>query len=286
MNFKRIEWVFVIAFLGLNIFLFFLYQENISEGSSFSSSSQTESIEKLLENDDIKFSKAFSDKKQEGYYLSGEQEDMSAAVDKVRADAKSKFIINHSLSVTNEILNYQLDEQQMVNHDKITEGITAFLDKEEFVLFGSEYKYLEKPSNFTGDECLAVAGQSFEGIPFNDETAKIQIELTKSDDVYKIEQYTQTHIKSIEKLREKMGLYSEKDAVTTLYTNRRIPSGSTILWTQLAYSRIMQVREKNVYVPVWFVAIKSGESAQQIESVNALTNTVIASSNIPKVASE
>ncbi|HDT8025123.1 TPA: hypothetical protein RD635_002432, partial [Enterococcus faecalis] len=51
MDFKRIEWIFFLAFLGLNIFLFGIYREGQQEESNVSSSSQTESIESRLEKD-------------------------------------------------------------------------------------------------------------------------------------------------------------------------------------------------------------------------------------------
>lgn len=286
MNFKRIEWVFVIAFLGLNIFLLFLYQQSAAEVSTVSDSNQTESIEKLLKNDGITFSGELSDTKQEGYYLSGEQDDLAQVVAEKRTQGGNRQFLVRNTSITDNKLTYQIEERQLVNKDKVQEGIEAFLSKDDFVVFGSEYKYLAHLSAVNDDKGEIVAGQSFEGIPFNDDTAKLQIDLSRSDEMYKIDQYTQTHISSIEKLREKMELYSEREAIASLYTNRRIPAQSRILWTQLAYTQIMQVREKNVYVPVWFVAVKSGESPVQIESVNALNNTVITGNTIPKVASE
>lgn len=286
MNFKRIEWVFVIAFLGLNIFLFQYFREGMAEVSTVSDSNQTESVEKLLKSDDIKFSGRFSDKKREGYYLSGEQNDLEQVLNEQTDTSGNQQILYRNANVTDNILTYQMEERQLINGDKLGEGISAFLSKKEFVLLGDEYEYLSHLSTTSGDSPVVIAGQSFEGIPFNDDTAKIQIELSKTDDMYRIDQYSQTHISNIEKLREKMELYSEREAIASLYTNRRIPSNSEILWTQLAYSRIMQVREKNVYVPVWFVAIKTGENSQQIESVNALNNTVITNTTVPKVASE
>ena len=64
-------------------------------------------------------------------------------------------------------------------------------------------------------------------------------------------------------------MHTEEEAINTLYVNNKISRGSNILWRQLAYSRILKVREKNVYVPVWYVAIETPDKTYQIETVNA-----------------
>lgn len=81
----------------------------------------------------------------------------------------------------------------------------------------------------------------------------------------------------------KTELYTEEEAINTLYINNKIPRGSKILWRQLAYSCILKVREKNVYVPVWHVAIETSDKVVQIESVNAFSNTIVTNNTVPKV---
>lgn len=55
MDFKRIEWIFFLAFLGLNIFYLEFIGKRQQEESNVSSSSQTESIESRLEKDNISY---------------------------------------------------------------------------------------------------------------------------------------------------------------------------------------------------------------------------------------
>ncbi len=40
---------------------------------------------------------------------------------------------------------------------------------------------------------------------------------------------------------------------------------------------------KNVYVPVWHVAIETSDKVVQIESVNAFSNTIVTNNTVPKV---
>lgn len=93
MDFKRIEWIFFLAFLGLNIFLFGIYREGQQEESNVSSSSQTESIESRLEKDNISYKGTLSSERLEGYYLSGEQTNFSAAL-KIQREKNKNFLRN------------------------------------------------------------------------------------------------------------------------------------------------------------------------------------------------
>ncbi|MGM0125351.1 hypothetical protein IGI37_002749 [Enterococcus sp. AZ194] len=283
MDYRKIEWIFLIAFLGLNLFLFSIYSESQNEESLISRYNQTESLEKRLANDNIRVSRNFSTKKNEGYYLSGEQTDMSQAIDQANEKANVKQFLESGVSITENTLTNNLRNDSYVNEEKIEESLTEFLRKKDRVLFGDEYTYLKYFSSSNEGFQKLVAAQSFEGIPFYDETAKIEVTLEPSGELLKISKYTQTHIEGIETLREKMDLYTEYDAVNTLYTNNRIPSGSKIKWSQLAYSRILKVREKNVYVPVWFIAIETNEKALQVESVNAISNTITTNAIVPKI---
>ncbi|MGO2638993.1 MAG: two-component system regulatory protein YycI, partial [Enterococcus viikkiensis] len=115
------------------------------------------------------------------------------------------------------------------------------------------------------------------------ETSRVILDVEKSDGEVQVLKYTQTRLKEIEPLREKMALYSEKEILNTLYINNNIPAKSTITNVYLGYFRTLEVREKNVYVPVWFVKIRTADKTTQIEKVNALNNQVITNNLVPKV---
>ena len=283
MDYRKIEWIFLIAFLGLNIFLFSIYNESQNEENSISRYNQTDAIEKRLANDNISVSDKLSNEKLEGYYLSGEQTDMRTALENAREKRGDDQLLSTGISISENTLTSVLKNNSYISEEKIGDSLTEFLQKKDRVLYGDEYTYLSRFSNTEDDYHQLVAAQTFEGIPFYDETARIDISLEKSGDLLKISKYTQTHISEIEMLREKMDLYSERDIINTLYINNRIPSGSKIKWSQLAYSRILKVREKNVYVPVWFVAIETTEKTVQLESVNAISNTITTNAIVPKI---
>ncbi|MGX7244237.1 two-component system regulatory protein YycI [Enterococcus quebecensis] len=290
MDFKRIEWIFFIAFLGLNMFLFGIYQEGLKEENNVSFSDQTDSIEKRLGKDGITYKNALSSEKMEGYYLSGEQTNFDDAIQNERTTRDRNFFKNGVELIDNSLIVYpQMSYSQtsyFIDEKSVNRSLEAFLNNKDSVLFGNQYHYLPDFSNLDGEFPEVIVSQSYKNIPFKDDTAQISLKLEKSDEsagIHKIYKYTQTHIQGIEELRDKMDLSSERDAIETLYINNKIPSNSKISFMKLAYTRIYKIREKNVYVPVWFIGIKSGENNLQIEQVNAMSNTIITNNTVPKV---
>lgn len=287
MDFKKIEWIFFVAFLGLNVFLFRSYQETISQENNVIRSGQTESIQQRLSSDDISYTGKISSESRQGYYLSAEETDLSKELDSQRHGTSKKGLLSSGIVFNDNVLTKTLSETESENSifdpDKMGSSVNSFLNKKNNVLFGSDYVYMKNFSDLDSATPEVQASQKYDGLSFYDDTAKIVFSLNKQDKSYAVTKYTQTHLSDIEQLREKTELHTEEDAIKTLYVNNKISRGSKILWRQLAYSCILKVREKNVYVPVWYVAIETPDKSIQVESVNAFSNTIVTNNTIPKV---
>lgn len=287
MDFKKIEWIFFVAFLGLNVFLFRSYQETISQENNVIRSGQTESIQQRLSSDDISYTGKISSESRQGYYLSAEETDLSKELDSQRHGTSKKGLLSSGIVFNDNVLTKTLSETESENSifdpDKMGSSVNSFLNKKNNVLFGSDYVYMKNFSDLDSATPEVQASQKYDGLPFYDDTVKIVFSLNKQDKSYAVTKYTQTHLSDIEQLREKTELHTEEDAIKTLYVNNKISRGSKILWRQLAYSCILKVREKNVYVPVWYVAIETPDKSIQVESVNAFSNTIVTNNTIPKV---
>ena len=94
MDFKKIEWIFFVAFLGLNVFLFRSYQETISQENNVIRSGQTESIQQRLSSDDISYTGKISSESRQGYYLSAEETDLSKELDSQRHGTSKKGLLH------------------------------------------------------------------------------------------------------------------------------------------------------------------------------------------------
>ncbi|WP_270279968.1 two-component system regulatory protein YycI [Vagococcus bubulae] len=270
MDFRRVEGIFFIVFLFLNMFLFYIYQEGREPQDYISTGSISENLEERLKADHIEVPKDLSKIKREGYYLSAEE-------DELVADAREK-LTDQSWQVNNDQLTSQIMSQSdtVIKKSKDIESINQFIRNPSNVLYGKDYVLNEEETiplkNY-------IYNQTYEGIPFYDETA--QLSVIVSQDKFESDQissYKQTHISRIEPLREVQSVISERDAIISLYTNNRIQSGDTVKWIHLGYTRIFTVRGKNVYIPAWFVSVESSKNVTQTERVNAFTNAVISSS--------
>lgn len=286
MDFKKIEWIFFLAFLGLNIFLFSIFHTAKNEESNVTASNQKIDILQRLQSDDITYEGQLEETQPEGYYLSAEVTDMSEVIQAERKKRNDNNFLSFGASYDGHQLIKVPRGNFYISHDKNTKAsVTSFLQQPDQVFYGTEYGYLPHLSLKDKDYPTIVAAQSYEGIYFNDVSSRLEIMLEEKDDLMRITRYSQTHLDHIEKLRDKMPLYSEKDAVDTLYINNKIPAKSKILWRQLFYKNILQVRGKNVYVPTWFIAIETGQNVQ-IEEVNAFSNRIITNNQLQKVEND
>lgn len=285
MDFKRIEWIFFLVFFGVNIFLFSIYREGLQDESNVSYSDRMESLEQRLEKENISHKGDFSTTQIEGYYLSGEKTNFYEEIQQRRIDQGDNNLFRYNTDIIeNGMIRYP-STNYYIDPKNVEATLSEFLANTENVLYGNEYAYLSQFSNLTGDFPEVIVSQVYEGIAFRDDSAEISLSLEKheTDELFKIATYTQYHIENIEKLREKSTLYTEREAVETLYINSKIPSNSTITFSKLAYTCIYQIREKNVYVPVWFIGISSNEKTLQIEQVNAMSNTIITNNTVTRV---
>jgi len=278
LDFRKIEWIFFLVFVGLNIFLFSIYWNNQHEQSLVTNSNQREDILQRLENDEIKVNDDVTDEHQEGYYLSAEQDTFSSLID----EAANSPIVG-MWNVSDKVLTNTPSGDTEFDLKKTTSSFNRLMKDKRFIVDGEEYTYLPDISKKDDDLGKIVGAQTYEGIPFIDETSRVTLDIETNDGQERVSKYTQTRLKEIEPLREKMTLYSEKEILNTLYINNNIPSKSTITNVYLGYFRTLEVREKNVYVPVWFVKIKTSDKTTQIEKVNALNNQVITNNLVPKV---
>lgn len=133
MDFKKIEWIFFVAFLGLNVFLFRSYQETISQENNVIRSGQTESIQQRLSSDDISYTGKISSESRQGYYLSAEETDLSKELDSQRHGTSKKGLLSSGIVFNDNVLTKTLSETESENSifdpDKMGSSVNSFLNK-------------------------------------------------------------------------------------------------------------------------------------------------------------
>lgn len=274
MDFKRVEGIFLVVFLFLNMFLFYVYQEGEKDQKIVSTGTISENIEERLRADDIEVPHSLSEKIEQGYYLSAEETNLFA-------EAK-EALKNQEWQVSDNQLTSSLVTKFDSNISDSDEAKEAkkFVSQKGNVLNNSEY-VLSEFENQKGEKY--VFHQEWEDIPFYDETSQLTLRLQKNDfEHLEIDNYEQTHLSNIEPLRDPQNLISEREAVISLYTNNRLQSGNKIKSINLGYTRIFTVREKNVYIPAWFITVETNKNNVQVERIDAFSNAVL-SGNVSEV---
>lgn len=274
MDFKRVEGIFLVVFLFLNMFLFYVYQEGKTEQKIVTTGAISDNIEERLRSDEINIPHSLSEKVQQGYYLSAEESEFLPDIKEILKG--QEWQVNGSQLIGNMTFSPDV----ILSDGDEAQQIKKFINTDGTVFNGNEYVWNE---NETQAGTHYVFNQEFEGISFFDETSELTVNLTKDNlDSLSIDQYEQTYLSNIEALRDPQNLISEREAVISLYTNNKLQSGNKIKWIELGYTWIFTVREKNVYIPAWFIAVEGNKNNVQIERVNAFSNAIL-SSNISEV---
>lgn len=281
MGFRRIEWIFFIAFLGVNIFLLNIFQASKSDQMIVSPESQKIPIEQRLENDDIRYEGTLSDQSLTGYYLSAKPATMQSLYTEVKKNNAQLLTDGETKFDGTRLIHQTMDKFIVPKEENLANASQTYWKKS--VIRGDEYTYQRNFSTLSDEKTEIIATQSYEGIPINDSSSQLVFNFTQENGDYINTNYTQTYISNLTPLRESMSLYTEKEAISTLYSNNRLPVKSTIEWAQLAYTLILNVRGQNVYIPAWIVSIEKADNSHQLEVVNAFSNRIITNSSVRKV---
>lgn len=283
MDFKRIEAIFLGAFLCLDIFLFSIYRQSQNEQTPINNSS-TIKITQRLKEDKIKYEGKISSEHTDGYYLSATQTNLNTELQNMKKTKKLENIDVLRSSVKDNLLSLTPEKDLSVNKKgQIPTLVRETLTNQKEIILGKDYRYQDEIHQQSDGYLDVYACQKYEGIPINDITAQIKFTLKKNDENYRLEKIQQMHLSNLTALREKMPLVSEEDALTTLYINNKLSKNDEILWSKLAYTLVLQVRGKNVYVPAWFVSIRHEDKKEQVEIVNAFRNRIITNAAVRKV---
>ena len=262
MNFKRIEWIFVIAFIALDIFLLSVYltqNETIYQHTSSNATTGSSSILKSIKNDQITYGK-LSDEAESGYYISSPNSNVLR--DKAEKLQYSWEYSNHRLTVdfTDSVKIADPDDPQKTT-DNLLKDTTA-------VLYGKYYAYNATLSSSS----VLVYTQMVYGSPVYSNDGQIRFTIKNGY----VTGYTQGYLSNIKILRERKDTISQKRALIWLYQYNKLPSNSQVQWIKLGYTRLLSVNNSIDYIPTWNFSIKNNANGNvQYRRTNAFTGSVM-----------
>ena len=273
MDFKRIELIFLLTFLSLNIFLLYSYFGKATTLTYESAETSTVVPFDEMKTDGIKFdAKQFSDEKLLVPYVKAKNDNLlKQKVDQLPKDTtismEDKYTIYRPLTEPLEL--FPVGEKfNSKDIKKYAEKIDAFIAK-EYIFFGESYNFFK----YSATQNAIIYTQKAEGFRILDGTGRITFHM----DGGKIISYIQTYAGKIEVTGKSRPLISEKNAIESLYQNNEIPADSVINGRpKLGYYRTLWLPKDNlsIYGPVWYVSLKIGNE-EKIKLVSGVDGTII-----------
>ncbi|KRN13109.1 hypothetical protein IV37_GL000747 [Fructilactobacillus fructivorans] len=266
MNFKRIQEVFLLAFIILDVFLVLMIVQNRNmQTENTNQSSANATIVKEMQRDEISVGK-LSNKRSSGYYISATNDGNLANEMGNLRNQDARF--ENGAVVSTLRTPVQFDDRNPQN------TIDPLMKKKSFVINGDDYEYDPNQSNSSKIVYIQKAMTS----TLMDNNAKITFNLDEDGD---IKSYTQTALTNIKILHESAETISQERALIWLYQHNEIPNNSKVLWTRRAYTKLLNIKNNGVYIPTWVIAIQTRNSKDvSIRRINAFTGSVLKTENV------
>lgn len=265
MNFKRIQWIFILAFLLFDIIvgssLILETRFTVANGQQ----NRQSAVLKEMRNDSISYDN-LSNKQQTGYYIAAKK-----SGDDGTLEQEANKLHNQTFRFSSETLTSEFDKPIKLTNDNAQQRIDQLLQNKKMIALGANYRYNKELS----DKNTLVYTQMLAGEPLISNDGQIRFRVNSD---HEVTGYSQTYLQDVEILRQRANTISQRRAVTWLYKHNQIPNNSNIRWSSLGYAKLLNTTtdDKAVYVPTWNVEIKTKNSgAIQHLQVNAFNSTVM-----------
>lgn len=265
MDFHRIEWIFLVVFAFLDIFLGWSVTQNQKVYLSTGTTGGNSQIVRDIKQDDITVPKLSNKQVNSSYAASETSTMLSQNYERVAKSGDQNVTINTGAYQT---LDARLNRPLRLRKKDVLEQVKSFINNPNNVLFGKNYVYEADMSN--GSRYVFV--QKLAGVRVIDDRAMLVLTVNDGS----ITGYTQTYIDKLKMMDNNQKIMSARDAVYTLYRSNEIVNNSRVIWTHLGYTWLLNAKGSTVYVPAWFVGIESKSSKNvTVKRVNAITKAVI-----------
>lgn len=264
MDFKRIEWIFLIVFIGINIFLGIELWQTPTLLSAGSTPTQTQTdIKSETSADQITIPKV-NDKQEDGYYLAAKTD--NSWIKKATQQVKVQVENNSS----ENLIYVHLDKPITLSKNKkeALRQVMRFKDDSQNVYQGKDYAYLSELS----ERDDYIFNQKTKYGEFFAATARLHI-IVKDNQIVS---YSQSYVDDLNPVRERQNTISSKAAVDSLYTYSELPNNSKVILLKQVYTKLLTVKGNTIYIPTWLAAIENNTSKTvTLKRVNAFTGTII-----------
>ncbi|MGB6179006.1 two-component system regulatory protein YycI [Carnobacterium sp.] len=264
MDFRRIEIIFVITFIALNIFLLTTYLDKNYNNFSSENSNTKVNIADEMAKSNIELP-TFQNEINKVPYVQADANDLllknySKLNNQRGSIGENGFVYKSTLSEPLQLT----EEKEFVAKD--IDKLIAFIESNQ-VLFGKEYQFFR----YITKSQQVVFTQIANNIPIADGTSEVVFQLDNSKRVIS---YEQSYAGPVTVQGESRVLITDKNAVDILYQNNELSADTIIKKPTLSYYRTLNLEELSMYAPAWFIEIESSTDTQ-VKRVDAISGTVL-----------
>ncbi|WP_084140154.1 two-component system regulatory protein YycI [Lacticigenium naphthae] len=272
MDFKRIEIIFLLSFLLLDIFLLNSYFDRTNLNYATIGTNQVNLVREM-ENQGISLPEMVELEEELSYF----QVEAHTLLEDQSDELKNQTgTINEVGTLYSSILSNPLALSD--NEDELTEADRAMIDafvNSENILYGEEYAFFE----YLPNQNKIIYSQLVEGIPIADGTSSITFYIDNTNEIIS---YEQTYAGEGTMQGSPVETITDREAVEMLFQNNEIPRNSIVFKPRLTYYRTLSLEDLSMYAPSWYVKIQSS-SGTEILRVDALNHNII--TGLPSIPS-
>ncbi|KRM87198.1 two-component system regulatory protein YycI [Lacticaseibacillus thailandensis] len=267
MDFRRIEWILLVVFLCMDIFLGWSLAQNRQVFMSTTATGATTETLSEMKRDQISLP-SLSKTNSRGSYLAGNSDNkvlQNSTADRVR-ESNTETTVKTTNGV--EQLTAKLKTPLALGHKGIAAQVRKFVTDTNNVWRGNQYEFEADMSSRTN----YVFCQKTQYGVIVDGHGRLAVSVRD----HKITGYTQTYVTNVKTMHHAQKLISAREAVLTLYRDNEIVNNSSVTWTKLGYTELLTTKGTTVYIPTWSVGISSKNSKNvTVHKVNAMSKAVI-----------
>ena len=274
MDFKRTQFLLLVFFIIFDIYLGLTLMGKLNVRMIDSSRNNAINIEQQLKNRNIKFNQVL-DTQTTALPLVKVDQNQELESKKDTLQQQTVKFNNEQLIGTFEtpldIGLTSLKDKNEITDEDIEALQQNFLSKSELFLHGLEYPIWSYSSE-TRTLTLYMAG--YDGRPIVDGSAELRLVLNAD---FLLREYTQTYQGERVALDEPKELMSARDALKLLEkrVDTYIPDGATIEQVNLAYYRTMNLKDLDIYSPVWEIVYRQDETTVRTVLVDAIDKQIV-----------
>jgi len=276
MDFKKVETIFLITFLFLNVYLLISY---INRHDIQQASTAPGQVNLIREMEQIGIElPVFSDEEEDVFYIQADNHQLlEENIDQLENQAGS-IAQDGSLytSILSDPIVLEGNPEDGFTSDDIA-ALNSFVNSNA-VLFGEDYSFLR----YDQSQSRFIYAHIAQGLPIADGTSEISLFYGSDGNIIS---YQQTYAGPVTAQGSSQSIITDRQAIEELFRNHMISSNSVISQPILTYHRTLHLEDLSMYGPVWYIPVNDG-SGERILRVDAFEGTVVSEPSTPEPPSD